>query len=103
MDETLFKTLLAALTPHTLAYLARDLGERQLDWEYDPDDAPPEALRHELNRVLQLIIITGEESAQAEGLDFSQLLQQTAAERLKEDWPWQRNQQVSDNWLSDLA
>ena len=103
MDETLLKTLLTALSPQTLAYLARDLGERQLDWEYDSADAPPEALRHELNRVLQLITTTGEELAQTEGLDFSQLLQQTAAERLQEDWPWQRNQQVSDNWLSDLA
>jgi hypothetical protein len=103
MDETLFKTLLQALTPQTLAHLACDLGERQLDWDYDPADAPPEALRHDLNRVLQLITTTGEAAARAEGLDFNRLLEQTGQTRRQDEWAWQRNQQVSDNWLSDLT
>jgi hypothetical protein len=102
MNEILFNTLLQALTPQTLAYLARDIGQRQLDWEYNPIGAPPEALRHALNQALDLITMMGDELARAEGLDFSQLLQQTVEMQQQKEWPWLHNQQVSDNWLSDL-
>lgn len=102
MNDKLFNLIFKALAPKTLAYLARDLEELQADWEYYPEDAPPEPRREELRRLLEAIQILALERAAAEGFDFAELLEQASAEERQEEWTSQRNNQVQQNWLSDL-
>ncbi len=102
MNKDLFKILLNTLTPQTLAYLTRDLGEAQADWAYYPEDAPPEPTQQTLRQMLETLMAVGSERAAAAGLDFDQLLEQAHEEQRQEDWTSQRNQQVQQNWLSDL-
>ena len=102
MNEKLFKSLLKALSPKTLAYLVRDLEDRQADWRYYPEDAPPKTIQEELTQTLQTIKTIGTELAKADGGDFSQLLQQAIEEQRQEEWAWQRDQQEQQNWTTDL-
>ncbi|MCK6624645.1 MAG: hypothetical protein L6R45_05660 [Anaerolineae bacterium] len=103
MNETLFQTLLAELTPKALAYLARDLEESQAEWQSYPEDAPPTATQQALQQTLAVVKAAGAARAEAEGLDFAQLIEQAREEQsAEEDWMAQRNQQVRQNWLSDL-
>ncbi len=103
MNESVFKALLNTLKPKTLAYLVRDLTDSQEDWQFYPEDAPPEAIQQELKQALEMMIALGTEQARTEGLDFAQLVQQASAEQQQEDWPWQRNRQEQQNWTEDLA
>ncbi len=102
MNEKLFEILLNALSPKTLAYLITDLENSQADWRYYPEDAPLEAVQQELTQTLKTIETVGTELAEAEGLDFSQLLQQAIEEQRQEDWTWQRDRQEQQNWTNDL-
>jgi len=102
MNEKLFEILLNALSPKTLAYLIRDLEDSQADWRYHPEDAPPEAVQQELTQTLKTIEAVGTELAEADGLDFSQLLQQAIEEQRQKDWTWQRDRQEQQNWTNDL-
>ncbi|GAB4417512.1 MAG: hypothetical protein Fur0044_13180 [Anaerolineae bacterium] len=103
MNQELFQTLLAALTPKALAYLARDLEENQAEWQSYPEDAPPAATQQMFQQTLAVIRAAGAARAEAEGLDFAQLVEQAREEQsAEEDWMAQRNQQIRQNWLSDL-
>ena len=102
MNDELFKVLLNALSSKTLAYLIRDLEDSRADWRYYPENAPPEVVQQELTQTLKSIEAIGTELAKADGLDFSQLLQQVIAERQQEDWIWQRDRQEQQNWTKDL-
>ncbi|MBE7550283.1 MAG: hypothetical protein HS126_04300 [Anaerolineales bacterium] len=102
MNEELFKVILKALTPKTLAYLIRDLEETQADWPYYPEDAPPETLQQELRQRVEAIKALATERAAAEGLDFARLLEQAKEEQRQEEWSAQRNIQAQQNWLNDL-
>jgi hypothetical protein len=102
MNEKLFKNLLKALSPKTLAYLVRDLEDRQADWRYYPEDAPPKTIQVELTQTLQTIKAIGIELAEAAGEDFSQLLQQAIEEQRQAEWAWQRDRQEQQNWTTDL-
>jgi hypothetical protein len=103
MDQQLFMRLINLLTPQTLAYLVRDLTDRQEDWQFYPEDATPEAIQQELKQILETIIALGTERASAEGLDFALFVQQASAAQQQEDWPWQRDRQEQQNWTEDLA
>ncbi len=102
MEERLFKLMLDALQPQTLAYLVRDLNDSLEEWQYYPEDAPPQPLQQELRQTLAVVMAVGTERAKAEGVDFAQLMKQTAADQEQDDWRWQRNQQVQQNWTDDL-
>ncbi|GIK41635.1 MAG: hypothetical protein BroJett011_54680 [Chloroflexota bacterium] len=102
MNQDLFEVTLKVLAPKTLAYLIRDLEETQADWNYYPEDAPPETVQQELRQMLEAIQTLAAERAAAEGLDFARLLQQASEEQRQEEWSAQRNTQVQQNWLSDL-
>jgi len=102
MNEELFEILLSTLSPKTLAYLARDLEDSQADWRYYLEDAPSEAVRQELTQTLKTIEAVGTALAEADGLDFSQLLQQAIEEQQQEEWTWQRDRQEQQNWTKDL-
>ncbi len=103
MNQALFQTILTILTPKTLAYLLRDLEENQAEWRDFPDDAPPLELQQAFRETLVVIRTVGVTQAEAEGLDFAQLVEQARAEQAaEEDWMTQRNQQIRQNWLSDL-
>lgn len=102
MTEELFKLILQALIPKTLAYLVRDLEESQADWQYYPNDAPPDTVQEKMRQTLEVIKTIGAERAAAEGLDFAQLLHQVGEEQQQEDWAWQRDRQEQQNWTNDL-
>jgi hypothetical protein len=102
MNGKLFEILLNALSPKTLAYLIRDLEASQVDWRSYPQDAPPESVQQELTQTLKTIEAVGTELAEADGLDFSQLLQQAIEEQRQEEWTWQRDLQEQQNWTNDL-
>jgi hypothetical protein len=102
MKENLFNLVLDSLQLQTLAYLAGDLQDRLEDWQYYPEDAPPEPLQQELRQTLQGIVAAGAKRAEIVGLDFAELVAQAAPNRDQDDWRWQRNQQVQQNWTSDL-
>lgn len=102
MNEELFNVILKALAPKTLAYLIRDLEETQADWEYYPENAPPETVQQELRQFLEVLNNLAIAQAAVEGLDFALLLEQASAEQRQEEWTSQRNNQVQQNWLNDL-
>ena len=102
MNEDLFKVILQALTPKTLAYVIRDLEETQADWRYYPEDAPSETVQQELRQMLATVKNLATERAAADGLDFALLLEQAREEQRQEEWTSQRNNQAQQNWLSDL-
>jgi hypothetical protein len=102
MNQKLFELLLHNLSPRTLACLVRDLENSQADWRYYPEDAPPKTVQEALAQTLPIIKATGVELAEANGEDFSQLLQQAIEEQRQEEWAWQRDQQEQQNWTTDL-
>ncbi|NJN94845.1 MAG: hypothetical protein HC875_12470 [Anaerolineales bacterium] len=103
MNQELFQTILNTLASKTLAYLLRDLEESQAEWRDFPGDAPPLELQQAFLETVTAIRTAGAAQAQAEGLDFAQLVEQARAElAAEEDWMAQRNQQIRQNWLSDL-
>ncbi len=103
MNQKLFQTILNILAPKTLAYLLRDLEESQAEWRDFPDDAPSLELQQAFQETLTALRTAGAAQAEAEGLDFAQLIEQARAElAAEEDWMAQRNQQIRQNWLNDL-
>jgi hypothetical protein len=93
-----FQIILAQLQPDTLAGLARDLAEALEDWEFYPEDAPPEPARRVLNDALALAIAVG----QALDPAFMERVEQAQAVLDEADWPTQRNRQTRQNWFNDL-
>ena len=102
MDATRFQVMLHCLKPTTLAYLARDLAASQADWRSYPEEAPPEAIRQALAQTREAIVALGTKLAEAEGLDFQQMLRQAIEAEQQEDWAWQRDRQEQQNWTQDL-
>ena len=102
MNQKLFQTLLTILHPHTLAQIVVDLEEAREDWQLYPEEAPPEGVRKDLGKTLELVRKVGAEQAQAEGVDFEQLVEQILDARHTADWSQERNRQVRENWLKDL-
>jgi hypothetical protein len=103
MNDLFLKEILKSLQPKTLAYIARDLKDQQDDWCYYPAEAQSARVQQALGQFLEVVTIVGTEAAASEGLDFSQLLSQANEEQQQQDdWRWQRNQQVRQNWTGDL-
>ncbi len=102
MKQELLSLLLDSLEPDTLAYLVRDLTECQEDWEFYPEEAPPEPLRQELAHLLAAATRLGVDLTDGDEAKFLQLVEQARSQQQTEDWTAQRERQERQNWLSDL-
>jgi hypothetical protein len=102
MNPELFNLLLKALQPATLAYLVRDLEDYRVDWRYYPEQAPAPAQQQALLQILENLKTYAAELAQAEGLNFYDLLQAAIDEQHQGDWASQRDRQEQENWTQDL-
>lgn len=101
LNTPLFETLIAFLQPQTLARMVIDLEEALEDWQYYPEDAPPETVRQEVAQILEYLIESGTAKAGASDLDFQMLLEQARNQQRAEDWPMERDSQEKENWLKD--
>ncbi|MEM7344616.1 MAG: hypothetical protein AAF485_10260 [Chloroflexota bacterium] len=90
---------LAYLQPKTLAYLVRDLMDRQEDWDFYPEDAPNETEKKVISQIIEKAKHIGTEACKAETFSFEQLLEQAEVEH--EGWQNERDQQEQQNWLKD--
>lgn len=98
INNQLLQTLLNTLSPNGLASVAVDLENSVEDWEFYPEDAPPENIRQELTQLLEQILKRGREHAP----NFDDLLEEARNAQDADDWISGRNQQVRQNWYSDL-
>ena len=98
MNNQVLQILLNTLSPNGLAAVAADLENSVEDWEFYPEDAPPENIRQELARLLEEILKRGREHAS----NFDDLLEEARNAQDADDWISGRNQQVRQNWYSDL-
>jgi len=101
MNQDLFQTLLATLRPQTLAQIAVDLEDALEDWQFYPEEAPPADVRQALQQALSFAVETGTAKAQAQKIDFQQLLEQLREARDAEDWSQERARQERQNWFKD--
>jgi hypothetical protein len=101
MEQDRLEICLDYLQPQTLAHILADLDEAAEDWGYYPEAAPPQTAQELLKQIRVLIVKWGFQQAQAEGLDFEQILDQIKTERAEKDWLRERNQQDRENWYSD--
>lgn len=98
LNTHLLQTFLNTLSPVALAAVAADLENSVEDWEFYPEDAPPENIRQELTRLLEQILKRGREQTP----NFDDLLDEARSAQDADDWISGRNQQVRQNWYSDL-
>lgn len=101
MNQALFDLILDCLEPKTLAYLVRDLEDSRAGWRDYPDQAPPDSLKNEMDQVIERLRQLGAKLTRGDEPDFTGLLEQARAD-LDDNWTWQRNQQIRQNWLQDL-
>ena len=63
LTNQLLQTFINTLSPSALAAVAADLENSVEDWEFYPEDAPPEDIRQELAQLLEQILKRGREQS----------------------------------------
>ena len=101
MNWDSFKTLLSQLRPETIARLVIDLENAHEEWEFYPEQAPPEATRQFLDEAMAVIVSLGDKRAKEEDSEFRRLIERLREEQDQTNWAARRDRQEIDNWLDD--
>lgn len=96
-----FGELLTHLQPETIARIIVDLEHAHEEWEFYPEQAPPEPVRAMIDEAVGIIITAGDAGAKANDVEFRHLLEQLRDELDEKDWADKRDQQEIKNWLDD--